>query len=134
MGWFAIGPCGLFCTVHPTVAVLYSIFILCYRHIRLCFVLCLGYFTITEKCADFCQEDLPDDDVMLLDSGAHVFVWVGRRASDVELKLALRSAQLYVQYCRLAQADLPRTLKVIRRGHESPLFTRCFHAWVPWSS
>lgn len=90
---------------------------------------------VTEKCADFCQEDLLDDDVMLLDSGANVFMWVGRRASDVEIKMGLKSAQLYVNYCnKLAQKDRPRALKLLKRGHELPLFTRCFHAWIPWSS
>ena len=28
-----------------------------------------GYFRASEKCADFCQDDLVNDDVMLLDNG-----------------------------------------------------------------
>ena len=31
-----------------------------------------GYFTVSEKCADFCQADLPDDDVMLV-MGSYLF-------------------------------------------------------------
>ena len=31
-----------------------------------------GFFAVTEKCADFCQDDLPDEDIMILDSGEEV--------------------------------------------------------------
>ena len=31
-----------------------------------------GYFTVSEKCSDFCQDDLADDDIMILDSGVQV--------------------------------------------------------------
>ncbi|KAH9365345.1 hypothetical protein HPB48_022725 [Haemaphysalis longicornis] len=53
-----------------------------------------GYFAISEKCADFCQDDLADDDIMILDNGAQVFLWVGSRCSEVEVKLAYKSAQV----------------------------------------
>ena len=33
-----------------------------------------GYFSVSEKCADFCQDDLADDDIMLLDNGESVLV------------------------------------------------------------
>ena len=41
------------------------------------------------------QDDLADDDVMILDNGDQVFLWVGRKTSDVEIKLAFKSAQVY---------------------------------------
>jgi hypothetical protein len=56
-----------------------------------------GYFGVTEKCSDFCQDDLADDDIMILDSGEDVFLWVGPKASQVELKLAYKSAQTYIK-------------------------------------
>ena len=31
-----------------------------------------GYFTVSEKCSDFCQDDLADDDIMILDTGVQV--------------------------------------------------------------
>jgi len=31
-----------------------------------------GYFAVSEKCSDFCQDDLADDDIMLLDNGKEV--------------------------------------------------------------
>lgn len=31
-----------------------------------------GFFCASEKCSDFCQDDLADEDVMLLDTGSQV--------------------------------------------------------------
>lgn len=31
-----------------------------------------GYFTVSEKCSDFCQDDLAQDDIMILDTGEQV--------------------------------------------------------------
>lgn len=35
-----------------------------------------GYFSISEKCSDFCQDDLADDDIMLLDNGKEVCAYL----------------------------------------------------------
>ncbi|MPC08934.1 Protein flightless-1 [Portunus trituberculatus] len=75
------------------------------------------------------QDDLADDDTMILDDGAHVFLWLGSKASDVEIKLALKSAQVYVQNLRVKQPDMPRKLLCTFKGKESKKFTRCFHGW-----
>ncbi len=40
------------------------------------------------------QDDLADDDVMILDTGDQVFLWIGKKTSDVEIKLAFKSAQV----------------------------------------
>lgn len=42
---------------------------------------------------------MADDDTMILDDGAHVFLWLGSKASDVEIKLALKSAQVRPYSC-----------------------------------
>ena len=88
-----------------------------------------GYFAISEKCADFCQDDLADEDIMILDNGTHVFIWVGTRCSDVEVKLAYKSAQVYVQNMRIKQEDRPRQLMLTFKGKETRKFTKCFHGW-----
>lgn len=46
----------------------------------------------------FMQDDLADDDIMILDNGEQVFLWLGTRCSEVEIKLAYKSAQ--VSYVR----------------------------------
>ena len=42
------------------------------------------------------QDDLADDDVMILDTGDQVFLWICKKTSDVEIKLAFKSAQVRV--------------------------------------
>lgn len=87
-----------------------------------------GYFSISEKCSDFCQDDLSDDDIMILDNGSQVFLWIGPKSSEVEVKLAYKSAQVYVQNLRLKDPN-PRQLMLTFKGKESRKFTKCFHAW-----
>lgn len=42
------------------------------------------------------QDDLADDDIMILDNGEQVFLWLGAKCSEVEIKLAYKSAQVYI--------------------------------------
>lgn len=88
-----------------------------------------GYFSISEKCRDFCQDDLSDDDIMILDNGSQVFLWIGPKSSEVEVKLAYKSAQVYVQNLRRREDSNPRQLMLTIKGKESKKFTKCFHAW-----
>uniref|UniRef100_A0A4W6CB64 Protein flightless-1 homolog n=1 Tax=Lates calcarifer TaxID=8187 RepID=A0A4W6CB64_LATCA len=88
-----------------------------------------GYFSVSEKCSDFCQDDLADDDIMLLDNGKEVYMWVGTQTSQVEIKLSLKACQVYIQHMRSKEAEQPRKLRLVRKGNEPHCFTRCFHAW-----
>ncbi|XP_037955141.1 protein flightless-1 [Teleopsis dalmanni] len=88
-----------------------------------------GYFTVAEKCTDFCQDDLADDDIMILDNGDQVFLWLGSRCSEVEIKLAYKSAQVYVQHMRIKQPERSRKLLISIKNNESKRFTKCFHGW-----
>ncbi|XP_071453718.1 protein flightless-1 [Hetaerina americana] len=90
-----------------------------------------GYFTVSEKCSDFCQDDLADDDIMILDNGEQVFLWLGAKCSEVEIKLAFKSAQVYVQHLRAKQPDRPRKLFLTLKNKESRRFSKCFHGWGP---
>ncbi|XP_042294344.1 protein flightless-1 homolog [Sceloporus undulatus] len=88
-----------------------------------------GYFAVSEKCSDFCQDDLADDDIMLLDNGREVYMWVGSQTSQVEIKLSLKACQVYIQHMRSKDPSRPRKLRLVRKGNEPPVFTHCFHAW-----
>lgn len=88
-----------------------------------------GYFAVSEKCSDFCQDDLADDDIMLLDNGKEVYMWVGTQTSQVEIKLSLKACQVYIQHMRSKDPTRPRKLRLVRKGNEPWPFTRCFHAW-----
>ena len=51
--------------------------------------------TVIRNCKYFTlQDDLSDDDVMILDNGQQVFFWLGRKSSDIEIKLGFKSAQV----------------------------------------
>jgi len=89
-----------------------------------------GFFAVTEKCADFCQDDLPDEDIMILDSGEEIFIWVGPKASQVELKLAYKSAQTYLKALCLKGEKREKKLFLTVKNKESRRFTRNFHAWA----
>eukprot|EP00063_Salmo_salar_P067485 XP_014042320.1 PREDICTED: protein flightless-1 homolog [Salmo salar] len=66
-----------------------------------------GFFAVSEKCSDFCQDDLADDDIMLLDNGQEVYMWVGTQTSQVEIKLSLKACQVrYVTLPRPNSNDL----------------------------
>ncbi|XP_013145269.1 PREDICTED: protein flightless-1 [Papilio polytes] len=88
-----------------------------------------GYFTVSEKCTDFCQDDLADDDIMILDNGEQVFLWLGAKCSEVEIKLAYKSAQVYIQHMKTVQPERPRKLFLTLKDKESRRFTKCFHGW-----
>lgn len=87
-----------------------------------------GYFCISEERTDFCQDDLSDDDIMILDNGAQVILWIGPKSSEVEIRLAYKSAELYVRDL-MKKENTRRELKLTFKGKESKRFTKCFHAW-----
>ena len=92
-----------------------------------------GYFAITEKLADFCQDDLSNDDVMILDTGSEIFLWFGPNSAEMEKKLALKSAQVYRKHLQDERNSQPRKIKLAKRKQEPHEFRRCFHGWVSWS-
>lgn len=77
----------------------------------------------------FFQDDLADEDIMILDNGEQVFLWFGDKCSEVEKKLAFKSAQVYVQHMKVKQPDRPRKLMLSLKNRESRRFTKCFHGW-----
>jgi len=88
-----------------------------------------GYFAVTEKCIDFCQDDLCDDDVMILDTGEIVYLWVGPTSTEIEVKLAFKSAQCYIQHLKNKQPNRTRKLLITTKNREPVPFRKCFHGW-----
>lgn len=41
---------------------------------------------------------MADDDIMILDNGEQVFLWLGANCSEVEIKLAYKSAQVKIEF------------------------------------
>ena len=95
-------------------------------------IYCINFFI---KCTFFIyliflQDDLAHDDIMILDTGDQVFLWMGPRCSEVEVKLSYKSAQVYIQNLRAKQPEKTRKLFLTIMGKESKRFTRCFHGWT----
>jgi len=81
-----------------------------------------------EEIANFAQEDLIDEDVMILDTFTEVFVWIGSQSNDTEKKTALDVATKYNQTATDGR-DPDTPIIRLNAGGEPPLFTRHFHAW-----
>lgn len=47
-----------------------------------------------EEIADFTQEDLVEDDVMMLDTGSTVYIWVGKGADEDEKAASFNIAKV----------------------------------------
>ena len=92
---------------------------------------------------------------MMLDSGAEVFLWFGKASSEIEKKLSLKSAQVYVATMKfkylhgwhflslsdsmicfqvyikyLADQGKTRKFKLAKHGNEPWNFKKCFQGWM----
>ena len=72
-----------------------------------------GNFTV-EEIMSFEQSDLVDDDVMLLDTGREIYIWIGSGSNSVERKEARNTA---VEYLRTdpAKRDIDTPIHVIKQ-------------------
>lgn len=80
-------------------------------------------FTL-EKTGDISKRDLDTNDAFILDNGAEIFAWVGKKASKDERKLAMQYAQQYLQ-----SENRPATMpisRVVEGGENAGLLTFCF--------
>ncbi|KYQ88824.1 protovillin [Tieghemostelium lacteum] len=85
-----------------------------------------GVFKVFEI-FDFSQDDLDQDDVMILDTGREIFVWIGKDSNDVEKSMSMETALEYVQAAPQSRKDDP--IYRIESSEEPIQFTSCFHAW-----
>uniref|UniRef100_W5MAW0 Gelsolin-like domain-containing protein n=1 Tax=Lepisosteus oculatus TaxID=7918 RepID=W5MAW0_LEPOC len=86
-----------------------------------------GRLVAEEVPGDFTQADLATDDVMLLDAGDQIFLWIGNEANDVEKTGAPKIAKEYVDSDPSGRRGIPVT--TVKQGHEPPTFTGWFMAW-----
>ena len=77
---------------------------------------------------NFVQQDLVAEDVMLLDVGDSLFVWLGIHSNQQEKSAALESAKEYLEYDPSGR-DRDIAISVVKQGHEPPHFTGFFGAW-----
>ncbi|XP_020792604.1 advillin [Boleophthalmus pectinirostris] len=92
-----------------------------------------GRFIVSEI-AQFTQDDLSEDDVMLLDTWDQVFLWIGKDANEEERKEAITTSQEYLR-THPGDRDPETPIVLIKQGFEPPTFTGWFAGWDPnkWS-
>uniref|UniRef100_A0A673IYH5 Advillin-like n=1 Tax=Sinocyclocheilus rhinocerous TaxID=307959 RepID=A0A673IYH5_9TELE len=86
-----------------------------------------GRFLVTEV-ADFTQDDLDEDDVMLLDTWEEIFLWIGNSANQYETQESYSSAVEYLK-THPAGRDPGTPVSTVKQGYEPPTFTGWFNAW-----
>ena len=80
---------------------------------------------VVEEILDFSQTDLVTEDVMLLDAGESIFVWLGRESNDIEKRSCIQSAKEYLESDPSGRdQDLP--ICIVKQGYEPPNFTGFF--------
>nr|XP_056712959.1 villin-like protein [Euleptes europaea] len=89
-----------------------------------------GRFIMTEI-VDFCQDDLDEDDVMLLDTWEEIFLWIGKAANNYEKSESISSAKEYLK-THPAGRDISTPVIMVKQGHEPLNFTGWFAAWDPY--
>jgi len=88
-----------------------------------------GVFKVIEI-MNFCQDDLDDDDIMLLDAFEEIFVWIGAKAlkKEKEQEMAKDVAQEYIQLSDDGR-DKECPIYVVDAGQEPIQFTTYFKGW-----
>ncbi|XP_038611701.1 villin-like protein isoform X2 [Tachyglossus aculeatus] len=89
-----------------------------------------GRFIMTEM-VNFCQEDLDEGDVMLLDTWEEIFLWIGKASNTYERNESLTSAQEYLK-THPAGRDPATPIITVKQGHEPLTFSGWFIAWDPY--
>ncbi|XP_060186169.1 villin-2-like isoform X2 [Lycium barbarum] len=89
-----------------------------------------GKFEV-EEIYNFAQDDLLTEDVLLLDTHAEVFVWVGQSADSKEKQSAFDIGQKYVELAASLEGLSPNVpLYKVTEGNE-PCFFTTFFSWDP---
>ncbi|XP_068165981.1 gelsolin-like [Antennarius striatus] len=87
-----------------------------------------GTFTMEEVPGELMQDDLVPDDVMILDTWDHLYVWVGNEAQEEEKSEAESTAVRYIR-SDPAGRDPDTPIGIIHQGCEPPTFTGWFLGW-----
>uniref|UniRef100_A0A8C5EIL0 Gelsolin-like n=1 Tax=Gouania willdenowi TaxID=441366 RepID=A0A8C5EIL0_GOUWI len=88
-----------------------------------------GNLSVEEVPGDFTQSDLATDDVMLLDSGDQLFLWIGNDANEEERNGTPKLAKEYIETDPSGRRGIPIT--TIKQGAEPLTFIGWFQGWDP---
>ncbi|XP_046387919.1 gelsolin, cytoplasmic isoform X2 [Ischnura elegans] len=92
--------------------------------------------TSIEEIGHFKQEDLYEDDVMLLDVGDEIYVWIGDKSSPEEKDGAVKLAEDYLKRDPTSRSPSTTLIISLKQGEESENFISFFPSWDPtfWES
>ncbi|GAB0094218.1 Gelsolin [Sergentomyia squamirostris] len=93
-----------------------------------CKILFNGRFRV-EEVAQFEQDDLDVDDIMVLDGGDEVYVWEGNGSTDEEKEKAMDMAKQYIRTDPTDRSEETVPIIKIHQGKEPRSFKRLFPAW-----
>ncbi|XP_047941844.1 villin-3-like [Salvia hispanica] len=89
-----------------------------------------GKFEV-EEIYNFSQDDLLTEDILILDTNAEVFVWVGQSVDSKEKQNAFEIGQKYIQLAASLEGLPPKVpLYKVTEGNEPSFFTSYF-SWDP---
>ncbi|CAI9722405.1 cytoplasmic-like [Octopus vulgaris] len=89
-----------------------------------------GYYKV-EEIANFSQEDLYEDDVMLLDTFKEIYVWIGKGANEEEKRESLETAMDYIKTDPTGRTVDTTLIVQVKQGSEPFKFRGCFIEWDP---
>jgi len=87
-----------------------------------------GRFAV-EEIVSFCQDDMDESDVMILDTHDEIFIWLGNSCHEFEKKEAAKTAKSYLLSDPDGRTPDNTLIIVVRQGFEPPQFTGCFVGW-----
>ncbi|GBN32398.1 Gelsolin, cytoplasmic [Araneus ventricosus] len=82
-----------------------------------------------EEICNFNQEDLSEDDVMILDCGDAIYVWVGQGANQEEKEASLKMTENYVHGDPTDRHAGNTVIITVKQGAEPPAFKSYFGEW-----
>ena len=85
-------------------------------------------YILVEEVLNFTQIDLVTEDVMLLDTGETLFVWIGLDSNKAEKDAVLMTAKDYLM-SDPSERNIDIPIIVVKQSFEPPHFTGYFGAW-----
>lgn len=84
-----------------------------------------------EEIDDFTQEDLDEDDIMILDTGDEIYIWIGNESSAEEKREVLKLAKSYLRKNPDERSHEGDVIITVKQGHEPESFKELFPSWDP---
>lgn len=84
-----------------------------------------------EEIDDFTQEDLDEDDIMILDTGDEIYIWIGNESSTEEKVQVMKMAKDYMKRTNDERAHKHDVIVTVKQGEEPESFKELFPDWNP---